>query len=64
MPDDRLVISITETAKRLQIGRSLAYRLVQSGEIPSIAIGGRRLVPIEALAEWIKACTKGGAADG
>ena len=47
--------SVTEVAKILGIGRSKAYELVASGEIPSIRFGERLLrVPLDGLNEWLK----------
>lgn len=46
---DKLVFSVEEAAKVLGIGRNLAYEGVRAGDIPSIKIGGRTLVPKSAL---------------
>lgn len=42
-------MTVPEAARRLGIGRSLAYAAVERGEIPSIRIGSRLLVPSAAL---------------
>jgi len=42
-------LSIPETAKVLGIGRSKAYQAAQCGEIPTIRIGKRVLVPVAQL---------------
>ena len=42
-------ISVTEAGKRLGISRNVAYEAVGRGEIPSIKIGKRILVPVAAL---------------
>ena len=42
-------LSVEETAKVLGIGRNSAYEGVRTGEIPSIRIGKRILVPRLAL---------------
>lgn len=49
MGDERLTLSIPETAKILGIGRNLCYDRVKTGEIPVIKIGRRLLVPRAAL---------------
>ncbi len=41
--------SIPEIAKELGIGRSAAYEAARTGEIPTIRIGKRILVPVAAL---------------
>jgi excisionase family DNA binding protein len=51
---NRLALSMGEVAETLGIGRTTVYRLTSSGQLPSIQIGKRRLVPIHALDEWIR----------
>ncbi len=43
------VLTIPETAKILRIGRNSAYEAARRGQIPTIKIGKRLLVPREAL---------------
>ncbi len=60
-PDDRLTVSVEEAAKLLGISRGLAYELVARGELASLRLGRRRVVPragIEALIA--DACATGG----
>ena len=38
---------------RLSIGRSLYYELIGSGRLRSVKIGKRRLVPEQAICEYI-----------
>ncbi len=40
-----LTVTVAEAAKLLGIGRNLAYEGVKRGEIPSIRIGDRILIP-------------------
>ena len=47
--DDKLTLTVPETAKRLGIGKNLAYDAIRRGEIPSIRVGHRLLVPVAAL---------------
>ena len=42
-------VSVTEASRLLGISRNLAYEAIRRGEIPSVKIGGRILVPTEAL---------------
>ena len=42
-------ISIPEAAEVLGIGRSAAYEAARTGQIPTIKIGKRILVPVVAL---------------
>ena len=41
--------TIPEAAKILGIGRTAAYEAARTGQIPTISIGKRRLVPVAAL---------------
>ncbi len=50
---DRLLLRPVEVAETLGIGRSKAYELIASGDVPSIRIGGSLRVPVEKLREWI-----------
>ena len=49
MEEERLTLTVEETAKLLGIGRQLAYERVKTGEIPSLKFGRRLLVPRKAL---------------
>lgn len=49
---DRL-LSVDEAAGALSLGRSLVYDLIGRGELRSIVVGRRRLIPAAALAEFI-----------
>jgi len=46
---EKATLTIQETGKILGIGRSAAYEAAKTGEIPTIRIGRRLLVPIVAL---------------
>ena len=45
----RATVTVVEAAKRLGIGRNQAYEAAHRGEIPTIRIGKRILVPTAAL---------------
>lgn len=45
----KIALGLEEAAERLSIGNSLMRRLVAEGEIPSIKVAGRTLVPVKAL---------------
>lgn len=54
-PDVELMaISVPAAGKALGIGRSSAYAAVQRGEIPTIRIGGRLVVPLDALRQLLR----------
>jgi excisionase family DNA binding protein len=45
----RRTISVDQAARVIGIGRDAAYDAVRNGDIPSIRVGRRILVPIKAL---------------
>jgi excisionase family DNA binding protein len=55
LPQDRLTVTVDEAAKLLGIGRTLAYEAVRLGELPTIRIGRRILIPVAELARLAKA---------
>ena len=48
-PGERLVLTVAEAASLLGISRSFAYEAAANGDIPTIRIGRRILVPKVAL---------------
>ena len=50
---ERTTISVEEAAKYLGIGRAAAYLAVKNGELPSLRLGSRILVPVRALLELL-----------
>ncbi len=48
-----LLLSVKDAATHLGVARSKMYELVNNGELPSLALGGRRLVSREALNEFV-----------
>lgn len=49
----RLLFGIPEAAEALSLGDRTVWKYVQSGAIRSIRLGGRRLIPASALAEFV-----------
>jgi excisionase family DNA binding protein len=47
-------LTVVEVAKRLKIGRNQAYQAVHKGQIPSVRIGHRLLVPTVAFERWLE----------
>jgi len=50
---DRLVYDVNELISLLGISRSSAYEAVRSGQIPSLRIGRRIVIPKTALDAWL-----------
>ena len=46
---ERLTVTVEEAAGMLGISRGLAYELVRRGELPSLRLGRRIVVPVRAL---------------
>jgi len=56
---ERLVFTIEETARMLGVSRGTAYLLANTGGIPAIRIGQRRLVvPRKALEDFLSSAAK------
>ena len=60
MPD--LVLSVREAAEVLRISRQSLYVVLNNGELKSIKVGKRRLVPVAELERFVSAKLTGGAA--
>lgn len=55
--------SIATVMGRLEVGRSTVYGLLGSGELRSVKVGKRRLVPEAALVDFIEKLDAGAADD-
>ena len=58
----RATYGVQEAAKILGIGRNAAYEAARRGEIPTIRIGGRILVPKAALDNMLEKAGREGVA--
>lgn len=50
MPDR--LLAVEEAARTLGIGRTLAYGLIARGELRSLKVGRRRVVPSSAISDY------------
>ncbi len=57
---DKLTYTVTEAANLLGIGRAAAYEAARSGQLPTIRIGKRILVPVVALEQMLRECADQG----
>lgn len=49
-----LMVGVPETARRISLGLSKTKALIAQREIRSILVGKRRLVPVEAIREFVE----------
>ena len=54
---DQMLLRAEEVASALSIGRSKAYEMIASGELPVVRIGRSVRVSAEALRDWVAAHT-------
>jgi excisionase family DNA binding protein len=59
MAETRLTVTVEEAARILGIGRALAYEAVRMGQIKSVRIGRRILVPLAPLKKMLNADVSG-----
>ena len=55
---DKLAYSLTETAQVLGLSRPTVYTLIKQPGFPVFQIGGRKLVSVEGLRDWIRSQTE------
>ena len=51
--ENRMLITVTEAAVRLGVGRSYLYSRVMAGDIASVKLGRSRRIPLRALDEFV-----------
>ena len=51
---DQRALSVAEMAETLGISRTTAYELVNREDFPSMRIGQRIIVPVDALDRWLE----------
>lgn len=50
-------LTVREVAERLRLSKMTVYRLMESGEIPSLKVGRSFRIPAEGMEEYISAHT-------
>lgn len=55
---NKLLLTPSEAAKVLGIGRSKTYQLLQSGQLQSVHIGSCRRIPLEAVHNFLADLTR------
>lgn len=54
-----VLLTVTEAARRMSMGRTWLYERVLSGEIPSVKLGRARRIPVAALEEYVRRISEG-----
>jgi len=54
MNDEKLLLSPEETCEVLGVKRSMLFKLLEAGTIPSIKLGKLRRIPVEGLRSWVQ----------
>ena len=52
-PDSELLLTPTEAARRLSVGRTRLYQLIGTGELASVRVGSLRRIPTRALRDYV-----------
>lgn len=60
----RLTLTVPETAELLGVSRAFAYTLVARGELPSLRLGRRVVVPRVAIDALVSSCLEGDPSGG
>ncbi len=50
-------MTVTEAAIALGISRSSAYECVRTGDLPALRLGGRIIVPIQAIDQMLESAS-------
>ena len=60
MPDysDRIAVSLPEAARLLGISKPTIYKYAGRSDFPAFRLGGRVLVSVEGLHEWVRKQTE------
>ena len=56
---DELLVSVDSAAEALGLRRSMLYELLAKGQLRSVKVGSRRLIPAEALREFVASLEAG-----
>lgn len=51
---EKLALSVTEAAEALSISRRSLYNLIKTDGFPVLELGGRRVIPVDLLQQWMR----------
>ncbi|PZS07511.1 MAG: hypothetical protein DLM55_10735 [Acidimicrobiales bacterium] len=52
-PNEHELLSISDTIRRLSLGRTKVYELIRNRKLRSFKVGSRRLIPAIAIGEFV-----------
>ena len=52
-PLNKMLMSVNETAEALSLSKTTVYNLIHRDDFPSVRIGGRTLINVKKLQEWL-----------
>jgi excisionase family DNA binding protein len=55
---EQVMVPPVEAGTALGIGKTKVFELIASGELPSVQIGRKRLIPVEALYEFARTAAR------
>ena len=57
-PDEPLLLTVEDTAKLLSVSRNTVFKLLRSGDLASMTIGAKRLIPRQEIDRFIREHTR------
>ena len=54
-PQNRIAMSVEETATALGIGKTILYEIMRRPDFPAIKCGRRTIIPVSELERWLAA---------
>lgn len=51
----RLAYCVEEAGEALGLGRDLVFRLIKDGQLRAVKVGGRTIIPIKAIEDFLAA---------
>ena len=58
MSTEKLTLNVTQAAQQLGLSRNSVYQGVLAGDIPSVRVGKRILIPVRALERMLESAGK------
>ena len=56
---NRVLLTVADAVEATSLSRSTIYEMIKSGELPTVKVGKRRLVPTASLQAWADSLTQG-----